>query len=240
MKKGLAIEIAPHCHFTMGGMRINTKCATNIAGLYAAGECAGGLHGANRIAGAALTQTLVQGAIAGETAAKYALKARQVNANEKELRKIKERVFEPLNRNEGIRPVQLRKKIQEVAFLNAGPVRDSSGLEKTIKEIETIKKQDMPRIHVDAKDPVYNLEWVEAFQAVNLLQVLELVTRSAYLRRESRGAHYRRDHTYVDNRNWLRNIVIRRGEDGRARTATRPVIVTRIRLPPRSTKPYPG
>jgi succinate dehydrogenase/fumarate reductase flavoprotein subunit len=107
IKKGYAIEVAPACHFFMGGIRINEKCETSVSGLFAAGEVAGGLHGANRLQGNACTQILVQGALAGKWASRFAAKRhRRDPLNKRLLEEVARQAFAPLERQHEYRPMR--------------------------------------------------------------------------------------------------------------------------------------
>lgn len=238
IKDRQAIEVCPAVHFFMGGIRINEKCETHVRGLYAAGECAGGTHGANRLTGNACTQIIVQGKIAGEQAATYASRAEAPEVDRETLNRLKMKLVAPLERTQGIRPVDLRKRIQKIAHENVGPIRESSRLERAIAEIERMRNDEIHQIYVATKSLEYNKEWLEAIQLDNMLQFLEATTKSALMRTESRGAHYRRDYPNTDNDNWLRNIVVKNA-DGKMQLVTEPVVITRF-TPPRGVRPYPG
>lgn len=221
-----AIEIFPASHFFCGGIKINEQCGTNIPGLYAAGEVAGGLHGANRLSGNAIPHVLVQGARAGRGAAEYGLKANHLAINRKQLQMSRDRVFRPLERRDGISPIKLRKEIQKLAWEDAGVVRQRLGLERALGDVERIKKKDLPRLYVTAEEKLYNKEWIEALQVENMLLTLELIVRSALARTESRGNHYRKDHPHLDNESWLKNVIAWQ-MNGEVQITTQPVVTTR-------------
>jgi succinate dehydrogenase/fumarate reductase flavoprotein subunit len=98
-----------------------------------------------------------------------------------------------MNRTEGVRPSSVRDRLQKVAFQYAGPVRDGSGLEKALAEANAMK-QELAHVYVQTKDIEYNPEWISAIQLENMLMVFEMVVRASLLRKESRGAMYRRDY----------------------------------------------
>lgn len=231
-----AMEAAPYCHFTNGGIKINEKCETNLLGLYAAGEVAGGIHGSNRLSGNAFTAMLVWGARAGRFASEYALKNDFDEININQVEAFKNKIFKVFERNDGFKPIELRKRIQKLAWENCGVIRDEFGLKFAIKEIERMRDDELPRIYLTAKTKVYNKEWVEALQIDNMLLVLEMIARAALLRTESRGAHYRKDYPYTDYKNWNKNIVIRE-LNGKMDLYTQPVIVTKLK-PPEKILPY--
>ena len=238
MKRGIAVELGIYCHFFMGGVNIDKNGKTNLEGLYAAGECAGLVHGANRLSGVALSQILVQGMRAGEAAAENITvsEKRSLRINLDILSRLKDATYRPLNNTQGIDSRNFRKEIQQVASEKVFVIRDEANLRAAIKKIGE-KRLDLSKIQVSSKYKRYNLEWIEAIQAANLIDVLEMIARSALMRTESRGAHYRNDFPFTDNDNWLKNIIlIRKGET--MHLYTRPVRVISI-TPPRGTVPYP-
>ena len=233
-----AFETIPACHYSNGGIRINERCETIVAGLYAAGECQGGVMGANRLSGNAVTECVVWGTRAGRYAAEYATRTKLLKIDEIQLKSLQNKVLRPIERKEGISPVELKKQIQRLAWKNVGPIRDGVSLEKTIEEIERMKRKYLPRLFVASKDSVYNREWIDALQIENMLQVLEMISRASLMRKESRGAMYRKDYPDTDNDKWLKNVlIIRRAET--MQLVTKPVVTTRL-IPLKGLKPWPG
>lgn len=231
-----AIPCFPASHFFCGGIRINENCKTTLSGLYAAGEVAAGLNGANRLSGNAITQTQVQGAIAGKCAAEYALKVKQPEVNVEQVREFRREIFQPLEREDGSNAIEIKRRIQRIAWENIGVVRQGSWLEEAIKEIEELKK-DVSEICTRAKTRIYNREWVDTLQVRNMIQLVEMIAKSALMRTESRGVHYRKDHTTTDNDNWLKNIIIKQ-VNGEIESTTEPVVITRLE-PPSGSHSYP-
>jgi len=223
-----AMEIAPMAHFTMGGVRINTRCETNIPGLYAAGEVAGGLHGANRCEGNALPETQTFGAIAGREAAGYAETAK-VSKPSNDL--VKEAMKTPLaltQKKSGIQHFEIRKKVQEMMWKQVGVVRTTEGLGKAVKEFDRMRQEDVPQLLVKYRGQRYNRELFEALETLNMVEVGEVMARSAALRKESRGAHFLRDLPERDDKNWLVNTVAQR-KRGQLLIRHEPVVITRLR-----------
>jgi len=235
LKEGKPIEVGPAAEYFEGGIVINEKCETTIPGLYAAGECAVSLFGANRIA-AATTEMLVEGAIAGESAAECAKRVVMPEIDEKQVERLREKVLRPLEREDGTRPVELMKKVQKMAHEKLGPVREHNNMEEFVRFLEVVKEKELPNLCVSSKTRRYNKEWIEALELENIVQVLELSAKSALMRTESRGVHYRLDHPYTDNDNWLREIVMRRVGD-KIDVIMRPVVVTKL-PPSRGVVPY--
>lgn len=223
-----AIDVFPGSHFFCGGIKINEACETNIPGLYAAGEVTGGLNGSNRLSGNAIPEALVLGARAGKFSAKYASRVSSSMPNMKQVHKLRNKVFHPLEQNDGVSPIKLKKRVQEIAYDEVGPLRESRMLQKAIREIEIIVEKELPHVCTSAKNLVYNREWIDALQVENMLQTLQLIAMSALMRTESRGNHYRRDYPAIDNKKWLKNIIAKRVER-EIRLSTRPVPITKLR-----------
>jgi succinate dehydrogenase/fumarate reductase flavoprotein subunit len=231
-----AVETAPACHFWNGGIVIDEWCRTTVDGLWAAGEGTGLIHGANRLSGNALTMTQVFGPRAGIDAARGAKANGQGTVDRSQAAELRQKAFQFLGRA-GEDPIDLRNRIRHLAHLRAGPVRDDSeSLRAAIDEVETMKKE-WAGLGTRTSDPVYNQEWIEAIQNENLLTCLELVLRTSLLRTESRGAAYRRDHPETNNRDWVKNLVVRRGSDGQPQIEERPVVVTSL-TPPNDIRRY--
>ena len=230
IKRGYAVEVGPASHFFMGGVRVNERCEASLSGLYAAGEVAGGLHGGNRLSGNACTQIFVQGAISGRAAAEYARGVEFSKIDEEQVNTLQKKLLKPLERRDGVKTFEFKKQIQKLAWENVGVLRSGSYLGEALKEIQRMKEEDLPRVWSGAKERVYNREWVESIQVENLLTLLEAIARSALMREESRGAHYRKDFPKTDNRNWLKNIIIK-NVNGKIELTTRPVVVTQFELP---------
>jgi succinate dehydrogenase/fumarate reductase flavoprotein subunit len=222
----------------MGGIKINVDGETNIPGLYAGGECAGGLNGANRISGVALTQCIVQGARAGISAAARAKNTPKRELDWEKVEACREWVIRPLEREGGTNPMELRDQVTDLAMAKTGPLRDQQMLEEAIAEAERSKKAELPHLYCKAKNPAYNLEWVQAIQTTNIVQVLEIVAHSALPVKNSRGAHYRRDYPDTDNDNFIKSVVAKQ-VDGRCEVRFEPVKTTSI-TPPEGRRPWPG
>jgi succinate dehydrogenase/fumarate reductase flavoprotein subunit len=237
VEQGESMEVGPAVHFHMGGIKINEKCETNLRGLFAAGECAGGLHGANRLSGNATTQILVQGEVAGRFAAEIAKKSQHIEIDESQVENLRKKVYSPLERAEGTNPLDLKKRMHKVAWENVGVLRESWRLKSALEDIEKMRKE-VSNIVTTSKDRIYNKEWMVAIQMENMLMVLEVVARSALMRTESRGAHYRKDFPNIDYDNWNKNIVVKQ-VDSRMELSTNPLAITKFQ-PPKGVQPYPG
>lgn len=205
------LEIAPTCHFFMGGVKVNEEWKSSFPGIFAAGEAVGGVHGANRLSQNSLADILVSGARAGKNAALYASNTGPSKINFAEIKKEQERIEKIRSRSyqEGIRPYEVKKKIQKTMWEKVGLTRNEVGLKGALQEIRRIKNEEHPRISLTTKTKRYNRELVEVLEIDNLLTICEAIILPCLFRRESRGAHYRNDYPGIDNENWLNHISVR-------------------------------
>jgi fumarate reductase (CoM/CoB) subunit A len=175
------MEVSPTAHHFMGGLRITPACETTVPGLYACGEAAGGVHGANRLGGNSLAETQVFGKRAGEAAGRAP--SRGIRIDTRQLDRYR-RMMDDF-RSGGVSPVMVTRKLQEAMWNGAGIARNARELEATLVDVEKLSKKKLL-----AQTPE-NL--AECFTVQNMCLVASLVIRSALLRGESRGAHVRTD-----------------------------------------------
>ncbi len=199
------LKVAPVSHFCMGGVMIDEDGSTGIPGLYAAGEVVGGVHGANRHGGNALTEAIVFGARAGAAAASNARSVSLMDVKPLASREIAR--YEAIKEGEGVDPEALMRRLREVMWEKAGIVRGEEGLREALAEVERM----MGEKHKLKAPP--GMRMLEALEASMALKAAEMIIRSALERRESRGAHYRVDYPEEDS-SWLRMVIIRRGQEG--------------------------
>ncbi len=204
--------VAPAAHFFMGGVMIDRECRTAINRLLAAGEVCGGVHGANRLAGNALTEVWVFGAIAGRQAAELG-PGREMPVLEREaLDKLKALA----NPDGPLALEDLRTGLRTAMWEKAGIVRTEQSLNQALEALAEVR-QGLPDARVaDAAG------LVDALKLKNMLIVSEMVSRSALLRTESRGSHYRTDYPERNDRDWLKNIIIQQ-KSGQMGLTTKPV-----------------
>jgi succinate dehydrogenase/fumarate reductase flavoprotein subunit len=222
------MQVAPTAHHFMGGVQIDENGATNIQGLFAAGEITGGVHGGNRLGGNALADTQVFGKRAGENAAKHTTKTALAPIDKKQINREMKRAKKFLKTKEGLRPIEIKNSVASLMWDKVGIFRTGKEMQEAIIEIERIKEKDLPRLYVTDDNARYNREWIEALEIENLVTLAEMVTKAALMRAESRGAHYRRDFPKTDNRNWFQNIVIEQ-KDGNMIFQKSPVVVTTMK-----------
>jgi len=203
--KKTPIRVLPLAHFSLGGVRINEFCETGIPGLYAACEVSGGIHGANRLGGNALTEAIVFGARAGMKAAQYAHEAEAVRIEKTEIIEKIEQVSEVRNREPVSEksPQKMKERIKDVMWKYVGIARNESGLTTALKEIETITQDYSSGVW--GRNPI---EIMGTLEALNMLQVSDTVARTALHRKESRGMHFRTDYPEQDDEKWVVNLVV--------------------------------
>ena len=199
------LHIAPLEHYFMGGIEIDENGATNLPGLYAAGEVTGGLDGANRLGGNALTNTIVFGARAGRAAAQYAKSRERFEESDASARGIEKDLSEIRGRSPslGARPREIRRRLQAIMAKCVGVIRNQEMLERAQVCIQELSR-DLSRVYATT-----SWELGEVLEVQSMLTVAEIVARCASEREESRGAHYRLDYPN-EEKNWLKNILVRR------------------------------
>lgn len=209
------MEVGPTCHYFMGGIRVDHDTQmSNVPGLFAAGEAAAGLHGANRLGGNSLSDLLVFGKLAGNGAANYVkkLSSKLQIANEQVEMSMK-RATDILNRENGANPYLVHEKLQETMQKNVGIIRVEKELKKALDDLDQLKKE--AATVKAAGSSQYNPGWHEALSLSSMLITAEAVTCAALLRTESRGAHTREDF-FSEDKEWEKyNNVIRKGKDRR-------------------------
>jgi len=209
MRDGVAAEVGPAAEYFEGGIRINERCETSIPGLYAAGECTGGLFGANRVS-AATTEMLVEGKIAGHTAGLAAASKGAVPcAGGTHVEEEIAAWSGMLGSDSGPSVQELRSRLQKAAYQNVGVIRTGRQLNeaaKALEEIETCARS----VSVQTARRHRNREWCEAIELRNMAQSVRLSALAALKRTESRGVHMREDYPITDNVTWRRHIVCRR------------------------------
>jgi len=223
------MEVAPKAHFTGGGVRTDTRMMSTVQGLFAAGEIQGGVHGANRLGGNALTHVVALGRIAGQEAALYAGRSEGTAVSDKISFAEQSKIFGWINQDgKGESPIRLRIEMQEKMWDQVGIIRNEENLKSAISWFKEAKADKLPRLRLSAKPKTFNLEWATAVTLPRQLDTCLLVAQAALERRESRGNHHRDDCMAMDNDNWLKNIYLHKDSNGAMATHTEPVHVTTI------------
>jgi len=220
-----AMEVGPTTHYIMGGIRVDgdTQSST-LPGLFAAGECAAGLHGANRLGGNSLSDLLVFGKRAGDFAAAFAQDHRLGDIDLAEVDDAIHGALAPFERgvsDGGGGPYQVQQELQTMMQTLVGIVRTEPEMTRALIGIDRLKERAR-RIGV-VGNREYNPGWHTGLDLANLLTVSEAITRAALERRESRGGHFREDYPEKDPAGATFNIVIRKGEDARMRLSREPI-----------------
>ncbi len=211
-----AMEVGPTLHYFMGGVRVESDSQqTSVPGLFACGECAAGMHGANRLGGNSLSDLLVFGKLAGDGAGTYAngLGATPT-LDEEQVEETMRGATDILNRETGTNPYLLHEDLQKVMQQYVGIVRTAEELEKGLEELERLK-QDAANVKAPGASQ-YNPGWHEALDLQPLLITAEAVARAALVREESRGAHTRLDFE-GERKEWGDvNVIVSAGDTGMA------------------------
>jgi succinate dehydrogenase / fumarate reductase flavoprotein subunit len=205
------VPIQPGQHYTMGGMDTDANGATKFKGLYAAGECACvSVHGANRLGGNSLLDTVVFGRISGRVAAEYVLSKKTQKEGEaaiqKCLRETKERIGALLAKNGQENHADLREEMKQTMIEKVGIFRDKKQMDEALAKIRELKER-YKNITVQNKGKVYNLELIRAYELEGMLDVAEAIVVGALAREESRGAHSRRDFPERDDVKFLKHTI---------------------------------
>jgi succinate dehydrogenase / fumarate reductase flavoprotein subunit len=225
------IPIRPGMHYIMGGIKTDIDGLTNVPGVYAAGECANvSVHGGNRLGANSLLDTIVFGERSGNHAAIASRDLEYIEFNEAEVVKREERrLQEMLDRpDNGDRWGNIRLAMGESMNRNLAVFRDQAGIEETIHELQELKFR-YAKVPVHNKGKVFNTDLVFALELGFMLDCAETIAISALERKESRGAQFRTDYPKRDDENWLKHIVVTKGEIG-PEVSDLPVVVTRWAL----------
>lgn len=220
------MEVGPTTHYMMGGVKVDADSQmSTVPGLFAAGECAAGLHGANRLGGNSLSDLLVFGKRAGEYAAVFAKENPHGNIDEAQIKAVVNEAVAPFDRNDGENPFQVQYDLQEMMQDLVGIVRNEAEMQKAASELKKLRERAAKVRVVGNRE--YNAGWHTALDLQNLLTVSEAITLAAIQRRESRGAHFREDFPNKDAESGTFNLVIRKSGDGQMEVARQPLVEVR-------------
>jgi succinate dehydrogenase / fumarate reductase flavoprotein subunit len=223
------MEVGPTTHYIMGGVRVDADSQmSTVPGLFAAGECAAGLHGANRLGGNSLSDLLVFGKRAGDYAAKFAGENRPGGIDEASVDAVAKEALAPFERAGGEGPYQVQYDLQNMMQDLVGIVRNEADMRRALEGIFALRER-ASRVGV-AGNREYNPGWHTAMDLANLLTCSEAVTRSALERKESRGGHFREDFANKDAAYASFNVVCRKGSDGEMQIVRQPLAEIRADL----------
>jgi len=203
-----AMEIAPTAHHYMGGVRIDENCASSIFNLFAAGEVTGGVHGANRLGGNALADTQVFGKRAGVSAS-IAVEKSDFELNEEEIENEEKRI-ENFVKKGTVTPSSIKNELKDIMWDKVAIIRNEKGLTDALNGLNTLKEK-LNNLSVD-EDTHYNKGIQEALEVTNMIEIAILAVKSALIRKESRGAHFREDFPETKDE-WKKSIVLNKYKD---------------------------
>ncbi len=210
------MEVGPTTHYIMGGVQVDADTQmTDVPGLYAAGECASGLHGANRLGGNSLSDLLVFGQRAGLSAAEYVKENGETKISDKDvasLAKWAEKPFERYDKGKAENPFQIQSDLQEKMQDLVGIVRSEKGLNDALGDIDQLKERSENAGCNGNRE--YNPGWHTAIELKHMLTIAEAITRAAVVRKESRGGHYRSDYPEKSEKYGEVNSVVWKDADG--------------------------
>ena len=205
------MEVGPTAHYSMGGVVVDMDCRTKIRGLFAVGEVISQIHGANRLGGNSLLDTVVFGKIAGAEAARFANEVRERQKTGPSM--LRSKINDQVGFDDGIfvikEPITFRNEIQELMKYNAGIVREETKLQNGLKRILELKSEFYSKDNILEEFKIDNDNVALTMQVESSLIVCEAIIRCALMRQESRGAHYRSDFPKIDDEKWKVNIYCR-------------------------------
>jgi len=223
------IPVQPAQHYTMGGLEVDSSGATTIPGLFAAGECACvSVHGANRLGGNSLLETIVFGQLAGAAALRYLQGLEGTGPHGKALEdaeaEVERHVEALLSRDDGERAAVIREEMKRVMSDKLGIFREKGTMQAGLEKIRELKER-VKKAQVGAKGRRFNLELMSTLELPAMLELSEAIAAGALSRSESRGAHFRLDHPERDDVNWLKHTIARWTSSG-VSLGCKPVVIT--------------
>ncbi|RUM89303.1 MAG: succinate dehydrogenase/fumarate reductase flavoprotein subunit, partial [Thermovibrio sp.] len=225
---------APTAHYSMGGIDADKLGRTPIKGLYAAGECACiSVHGANRLGGNSLLDVLVYGRLTALEAVKYADEAPDTNPSMSKLKDDERRILELMESDGKEKLADLRKELGNVMMNHFGVFREESSMKVGLEKIEEIRER-AKHIKVYDTGKKFNTDLITALEFLNLVDLAPAIAIPAIERKESRGAHARKDYPKRDDENFLKHSIVKLKEDGSYEISWKPVTITKF--PPEERK----
>jgi succinate dehydrogenase / fumarate reductase flavoprotein subunit len=217
-----AMEVGPTTHYAMGGVNVEgeTQMST-VPGLFACGEVAAGLHGANRLGGNSLSDLVVFGKLAGEHAVKWAREHPSPTVDDGQVQDVCKAALEPLERSAGESPYEIQSKLQDMMQEKVGIVRTESEMGEAVESIASLNEKAQNTVVPGNIE--YNPGWHTAVDLHNLMVVSEAVARCGMDRKESRGAHFREDYPDKDEGHAHHNSIVSLGDNGEMRVERRAI-----------------
>ncbi len=222
------MPVQPAQHYSMGGIRIDVNGRSNIAGLFAAGECGCvSIHGANRLGGNSLMETLVFGRRAGAAAAKFVRDTGVAPFPGDFAREETVRFGKIIARKGSEKAPALRRELQNTMTRHAGVFRNGADVKTGLKKVRQLKSR-FRRVGLMDKNLVYNTELIDYLELGNLLDLAEIIVMGASNRTESRGAHFREDFPQRNDSDWLKHTIVKKSENGKLKISYKPVGISRF------------
>jgi len=222
------IPIRPTVHYTMGGIDVNIKTETAIPGIYAAGECSCvSVHGANRLGGNSLLETVVFGPIAGREASKFSKTNELLNFSKASIQAEEDRLNTLFNRDKGERVGTIRVDMEKTMVNSFGIFRNEKVMQEGLDQLLALK-QRYKNVIVKDKGKAYNLDLIRTLELGYMLDLAHVIAVGAIARKESRGAHYREDFQKMDNKNFLKHTMVKLDETGKPQLSYKPVVIEDI------------
>ena len=223
------IPVRPTAHYSMGGIDADKFGRTEIKGLYAVGECACiSVHGANRLGGNSLLDIVVFGKIAGQEASESIGEWELLPFNNSLVKEEEEKVKKLFNGEGTENLADLRNELSNVMSKGVGIFREEKGIKEALEKVEEVRER-AKKLKVYDRSEVFNTNLQQTLEFLNMVEVARTIAFGALERRESRGAHFRKDYPKRDDENFLKHSVIKRKEDGELSLSWKPVVITKFK-----------
>ena len=222
------VPVQPGMHYIMGGIKTDVNGATNVPGLYAAGECANvSVHGANRLGANSLLDTVVFGRRSGAHAVEYIKSVGAHSKAEEDLTAEKNRIQGLLDRPKGERVATIRNDMARGMTKGIGVFRDQASMEGALENLKNVKSR-MGGFSIENKGKVFNTDLMFGLELEFMIDCADAVVAGALTRKESRGAHFRTDITERDDENWLKHTLMYKDDEAEngVRVETSDVTIT--------------
>lgn len=222
------IPIRPTVHYTMGGIDVNIQTETVIPGIYSAGECSCvSVHGANRLGGNSLLETVVFGPIAGREALQFSKSNDLLNFSKASIQAEEDRLNALLNRDKGERAAPIRIDMEKTMVISFGIFRNQKVMQEGLDQLLELK-QCYKNVIIEDKGKAYNLDLIRTLELGYMLDLAHVIAVGALARKESRGAHYREDFQKMDNENFLKHTMVSLDKKGNPQLSYKPVAIEDI------------
>lgn len=209
------IPVQPGQHYSMGGISVDPECETDVEGLYAAGECSCvSVHGANRLGGNSLLETVVFGKIAGQKASEEH-ESEEVDRSvfEEAVEEDRELIDSIVHKEDGVLYSDILEELRETMFQHFGVFRDGETMEEGLEKVRELREK-FEDVYVESKDEKFNQALIRTLELRNMLLIAEVLALGAIERKESRGSHYRTDYEERRDEEYLKHTMVTKGKSG--------------------------